>query len=84
METNIDFLMRHTKDTIELYAQGERDLIQTLAELEDNQQLGLSHSIMIKVVDQVINSYIRGTNEGGHERLSLLKSKLIAGGRLGS
>ena len=84
METKIDFLVRHTEDTIELYARGERDLTQTIAEIEDNQQLGLTASVLRRIMDEEISNYIKGTNEKRHERLALLKSKLISQGRIGA
>ena len=40
LDVNNDFLARHTQSAIELYACGDRDLAQIMAELGDNHMDG--------------------------------------------
>ncbi len=77
LEADIDFLSRHSKSAIELYANGERDLVQTLAELEDNQKLGLSRSMVRAILTDAMNNSSCGKNEKRRERLIALKARLI-------
>ena len=76
MELDNDFLTRHTRSMIELYSTGERDLIQTLAELQDNKGLGLSSTAINRILTEAIKDAINGDSPKRHERLLLLRSRL--------
>lgn len=77
LEANNEFLARHTQNAIELYASGDRDLPQTLAELEDNHQLGMSGSTIREILSDLINDSSAAKSEKRRERLLVLKSRLV-------
>jgi hypothetical protein len=59
---------------IELYLKGERDLIQTVAELQDNHELGMSDKTLHSILNEAIRACIKSNDRNGHERLVRLQS----------